>query len=202
VHYLQQISDAVTNGALHIEPGIWINVPETTEPAAPPSVVRLATIPHGDALLAQGDSRTVAGPPTIEAADSTPISNADGQPITNADYLAPFSITQPPPGIPEHAIINPNVVLTDAIAKQTIVETVVLSISTQTAVGGIQGGIQNIPFVVKNANATRMNATFWIEKVHDPAAGEFMQLQYTQTVMLDFLDIQWPHITVATLVKQ
>jgi hypothetical protein len=29
-----------------------------------------------------------------------------------------------------------------------------------------------------------------------------MQLQYTQTIILDFLGIHWPHISVATLVKQ
>jgi hypothetical protein len=30
----------------------------------------------------------------------------------------------------------------------------------------------------------------------------FLQLQYTQQVTLDFLGINWPHIQVATLVKQ
>lgn len=202
VHYLQQISDAVTKGALHLEPGIWINVPETTQPAAPPSIVRLATIPHGDSLLAQGSSLTVEGPPKIDPADSTPINKADGKPITDPAYLAPFADTPPPPGIPDFAIKNPNVVLTDAIAKQTILETTVLSISTKTSIGGSTGGIENIPFVVQNANVTSMSAIFWIEKVQDPALGEFMQLQYTQTVILDFLGIDWPHITVATLVKQ
>jgi hypothetical protein len=29
-----------------------------------------------------------------------------------------------------------------------------------------------------------------------------MQLQYVQTVMLDFDNILWPHISVATLTKQ
>jgi hypothetical protein len=61
VHYLQQISDGVTNGALHLEPGMWLNVPATTDPAAPASVVRMATIPHGDALLAQCSSLSSTG---------------------------------------------------------------------------------------------------------------------------------------------
>lgn len=43
---------------------------------------------------------------------------------------------------------------------------------------------------------------FCIEKVENPDCRQFMQLQYTQTIMLDFLDINWPHIAVATLVKQ
>ena len=33
VHYLQQIADLNTGGALHLEPGIWINIPKTTEPS-------------------------------------------------------------------------------------------------------------------------------------------------------------------------
>jgi hypothetical protein len=51
--YLQKVSDRVTKGALHIEPGIWIHLPsqdvETTQ-----SVARMANIPHGNSLLAQG----------------------------------------------------------------------------------------------------------------------------------------------------
>jgi hypothetical protein len=31
---------------------------------------------------------------------------------------------------------------------------------------------------------------------------EPVQLQYTQTVILNFLGINWPHISVATLLKQ
>jgi hypothetical protein len=51
-----------------------------------------------------------------------------------------------------------------------------------------------------NASANQVEATFWIESI---AARDdrpaFMQLQYTQTVMLDFATLHWPHITVATL---
>jgi hypothetical protein len=38
--YLQRIADAVTNEALHIEPGFWLNVPPTTVPAGAATVVR------------------------------------------------------------------------------------------------------------------------------------------------------------------
>lgn len=204
LHYLQQISDAVTNGALHLEPGIWLNIPATTDPSAPASVVRLATIPHGDALLAQGSSLSVDGPPQIAAVDSTPTFSAGpnaGKPVTGA-YLDPFTTTPLPPGIPQGAIANPNLVLTDAISHQKIVETTVLIISTTTEVGGSAGGIENIPFVVQNANATSMSAIFWIEKVQrEDGPGTYLQLQYTQKVILNFLGIDWPHIQVATLVK-
>lgn len=52
--YLQKISDSVTGGALHIEPGIWVTVPEPPLPEGQQNVVRMATIPHGNALLAEG----------------------------------------------------------------------------------------------------------------------------------------------------
>jgi hypothetical protein len=205
VHYLQQISDAVTKGALHLEPGMWLNIPATTVPVAPASVVRLATIPHGDALLAQGNSLVVQGGPKIDPVSSVPTNSTGpdaGKPVTNAAYLAPFTTTPLPPNIPAGAIENPNVVLTEAIKKQKIVETTVLIIDTTTQVGGTPGGIENIPFVVQNANATSMKAIFWIEKVERQGGhGHFLQMQYTQTVILNFLNIDWPHIAVATLIK-
>lgn len=197
LHYLQQISDAANNGALHIEPGIWLNVPATTEPPGDPSVVRLATIPHGDALLAQGKGFEVDGGPRIDVVSSTPLDEVSQKPVTDQKYLEPFLSTPPPPGVPKEAIANPNLVLTNAIKDQTIVRTTVLTISTADNVG-----IQNIPFVVTNANADSMRAIFWIEEVQHPSGyGTFLQLQYTQTVMLQFLNIDWPHISVATLTK-
>jgi hypothetical protein len=103
-------------------------------------------------------------------------------------------------------IKNPALVLLAAIANQTITETVVIQISTAPVQNG---GIVNIPFVVQNANAARLDAIFWIEKVADPSGGPipFIQLQYVQRVILSFPPavgapiIQWPHISVATLVK-
>ena len=48
-----------------------------------------------------------------------------------------------------------------------------------------------------------MTATFWIEKVKKPHTnGHFLQLQYSQIVMLDFNGLRWPHVSVATLRKQ
>ena len=45
------------------------------------------------------------------------------------------------------------------------------------------------------------DGTFWIETVKR-GNGTFLQLQYTQTVLLNFLGLSWPHVTVATLVKR
>jgi hypothetical protein len=68
--YLQQISDAALDGALHIEPGIWVTQPATTFPpetAPPPGqlVARMGTIPHGNSLLAQGIAEPFTGPPVL-----------------------------------------------------------------------------------------------------------------------------------------
>jgi hypothetical protein len=57
--YLERISDVFTGGALHIEPGIWVTQPSTSYPPEIPApakqiVARMASIPHGNALLAQG----------------------------------------------------------------------------------------------------------------------------------------------------
>jgi hypothetical protein len=206
VHYLQQVSDVVTNGALHIEPGIWLNVPSTEQPAAGASVVRLATIPHGDALLAQGTSITVPKP-LIQATSPIPVDSATQQPKTEQQYIEPYSTT-PAPGplastVPG-AVQDPNSVIQAAIGPQNITNTVVLGVKTVSAADGTNLGIQNIPFVVQNANALSLEATFWIETVDHPQQPErqFLQLQYTQRIMLRFDGIDWPHISVATLIKQ
>ncbi len=68
--YLQKISDTATGGALHIEPGIWVTQPNTIFPpeSAPSSaqlIARMATIPHGNSLLAQGLAERFSGPPVL-----------------------------------------------------------------------------------------------------------------------------------------
>ena len=70
--YLQQIHDRSTGGALHLEPGLWITQPPTTYPAEEPPpegqiVARMASIPHGNAVLAQGNAARFNGPPTLPA---------------------------------------------------------------------------------------------------------------------------------------
>jgi hypothetical protein len=68
--YLQKISDAASGGALHIEPGIWVTQPATTfPPESPPAqgqlVSRMATIPHGNSVLAEGIAEPFTGPPVL-----------------------------------------------------------------------------------------------------------------------------------------
>jgi hypothetical protein len=68
--YLQQISDAAKDGALHIEPGIWVTQPTTTfppesVPAPAQLVARMGTIPHGNSVLAEGIAEPFNGPPVL-----------------------------------------------------------------------------------------------------------------------------------------
>lgn len=177
--------------------------PRTKVPSQPPTVVRQGSIPHGTSLLAQGAViPTVNGGPVFQPIDSTPFT-ATG-PISDPVYLAPFSDPPLPPGFKAPFLRNPNLALQEAIIGQTIARTEVLSVSTKAsdAPRFNGGGLLNIPFLVSNANATQLDAIFWIETVQQPDGSEFMQLQYTQTVILSFLNISWPHISVATLVKQ
>ena len=158
-------------------------------------MVRLATVPHGTSLLAQGRGFTVQGGPQIDPVSSTP-TMADGKPIERIGYLDPFLNPALPQGIPIGAVANPNLILTEAIQNQKISETVVLVISSAPS-----GGFENIPFLVENANVVSMNAIFWIETVQLENGGTTLQLQYTQTVVLQFEEINWPHISVGTLLK-
>jgi len=221
VHYLQQVADCETHGALHIEPGLWLFIPPTTDPnVSAPTVVRHATIPHGDSLLAQSTFLTeVDGPPQLDPVDSFPFTDPTipglntaatqilGPPYTDQYLNRTLPACCLPPGLDLNATVrNPALALLAAINGQTIIHTVVIVISTAAVAGST--GILNIPFVVRNANALQMDAIFWIETVQPAAGDPFLQLQYVQRVILDFPAkpngpiIHWPHISVATLVKQ
>jgi len=69
-------------------------------------------------------------------------------------------------------------------------------------------GIVNIPFVVKEADATAMNSTFIIYEVLDSKNGKSrFFMQYAQNVILDFIGrpdghpgrARWPHISINTM---
>jgi hypothetical protein len=221
LRYLQQISDSTNGEGLHIEPGIWVIVPETTDPAVPPSVVRMASIPHGTAIVAQGTA-TINAAPDIPDINIIPFGPGDPPP-PNADFttatatfpemnllpVTPQTRNDPlPPGITQAMLQNPNSVLQAALAGRTVRTTTTLAVTTTlTPVPG--GGTANTAFLQGasanqpgNANASSVEATFWIELVENPPGPDVLQLQYSQTVMLDFNGLHWPHVTVATLFKQ
>jgi len=220
VTYLQQISDANVkvdgqNAGLHIEPGIWATVPQTENPAEKPTVVRLASIPHGTTVLAQGVSiPMISGPPVIASNDITPF--VIGNPTQKISFqesnlTIPSEFRSPPAdieGITQAMVDNPNSVLVAALSGQTVLQTTVLEVSSSPTAPVLGGGLANTAFLQgspaagPNAQAALVTAIFWIEQIKGrDAEPDFLQLQYTQTVLLNFNGLSWPHITVATLRK-
>ncbi|MBV9849084.1 MAG: hypothetical protein JO250_05280 [Armatimonadetes bacterium] len=206
--YLQQISDANLNAGLHIEPGIWAVAPATTDPAEGPTVVRMASIPHGTAILAQGTAKTAAGAPSIPNINILPFTI--GHPGATFNFpeqnlSIPTSFRSPAPqlvGITQAMVDNPNSVLHAAIAGQTILSTTTLHVSTTPTAPVVGGGTANTAFLAgtkdgPNAVSASVTATFWIETVK--GTPNFSQLQYSQLVLLNFNGLSWPHVTVGTL---
>ena len=193
----------------HIEPGLWVAVPKTSDPNVPPTVARLASIPHGTTIVAQGTASTSAAAPAIPNTSIKPFSI--GHPTPEIDFPEQTLTNQTSfrtsgaglTGVTQAMVNNPNSVLQAAIAGQHITATTTLHVTTGDApVPG--GGTANTAFLKggaqgPNAVAVSVNATFWLETLQGQSAPT--QLQYAQTVLLNFNTLSWPHITVATLHK-
>jgi hypothetical protein len=117
-------------------------------------------------------------------------------------------------------------VLRNAIQHQNILGHITIELNSTAAANEISNipflgnvaNANNLPFTA-NAFVESARATFWIEWVQTPnfpfepaAAGPqvqeiepywpqptFLQLQYSQVVILVFNKVRWPHISVATL---
>jgi hypothetical protein len=266
VPYLQTINDITIHGekvGIHVEPGIWMHVPSTTVPPLGESVVRMASIPHGTTIEAQGTAVTVAGPPTINPVDITPF--VTGNPANKIKFPSQTATNANTPRIPQdltpfiaagtitQALLDdPNSLLRAHISKQKITTTIALIISTGAPpppqLLPFGGGVDNIAFLLgqaaataPNAQALQMLAIFWIETVEETilvpplTVGQqfavkgtpsvpgqrvptfsgtapfdsplprqftipFTQIQYTQTVLLNFNKLTWPHVSLNTLV--
>jgi hypothetical protein len=208
--YLQQISDANLKAGLHIEPGLWVAVPATSDPHEAPTVARLASIPHGTTILAQGTASASAAAPSFADVSIKPFTI--GNPAARIDF--PEQTLATPShfrtsgvgltGITQAMVDNPNTVLRSAIAGQQIHATTRLHVSSRDApLPG--GGTANTAFLAgaahgPNALATQVTATFLLETIRGDTGPR--QLQYSQVVLLNFNGLSWPHITVATLTKQ
>jgi hypothetical protein len=180
VPYLQSISDVTDpehTTPIHLEPGMWITVPPTTHPSETgPTLARMASIPHGTTINAQGTFFTVAGGPQINKVDITPfpIGNPSARIPCPSQQVAATGTPRIPqdlsaaPAITQDLLKDPNTLLRNHIAGMTILSTDVLLIDTKSAEPG--GGTDNIGFLVgdaagPNANADQMSAIFWIETV-------------------------------------
>jgi hypothetical protein len=219
--YLQTIADANIKDAngkpagLHLEPGIWATVPQTEHPQEMPTVVRMASIPHGTTVLAQGIASPSSEGPNITDVNITPF--VIGNPaklitFPESNLSTPSEFRTPREGLAgiDQAIVdNPNLVLKRALEGKRVKHTVVLDVSSDRSTPVFGGGVANTAFLQgspnegPNADAALVAATFWIETVESTIAGgpDLHQLQYTQRVLLNFNTLSWPHITVATLLR-
>ena len=210
IRYLQQISDANApppNNGLHIEPGVWLNVPATTNPAVSSTVARLASIPHGVTIVLQGLASEASGAPLIPAVSLNPFSIGNPSTATtpfpeqnlatNTQFRTPDLTAA---GITQDMVNNPNVVL--AVPNFGDIRSTITLHVTSNDLPVVGGGTADTAFLQggpagPNAQPALVSATFWLETV----AGEpdFQQLQYSQTVLLNFNGLSWPHVTVANV---
>lgn len=196
VPYLQTVNDITDPNnpvGIHVEPGLWVVVPATNAPAESTTIVRMASIPHGTTIQAQGTAKTIVGKPNIQSVSITPFKIGTTQAAPNLipfpsqtattdgtaripQDLSPFlqagTITQP-------LLDNPNSLIANQAAAQNIVNFIVISVSTAPVLPLFGGGTDNIAFLDgtaaaaaapntaagQNALAFTMNATFWIETV-------------------------------------
>ncbi|HEY5932737.1 MAG TPA: hypothetical protein VIT63_07460, partial [Nitrospira sp.] len=132
-------------------------------------------------------------------------------------YLAPYRHFRdnPFPGVfnpvsPNDLLERANLKLEEQGVK--VVKTTVLDVDSTHPTGGVV----NIPFVVRQANASVVKSTFWIQELDqkDKYGKPKLRLQYSQLVMLDFFPrvdnlppgccpglIQWPHVSINTMEK-
>jgi hypothetical protein len=205
--YVHRVTDGITGGALHIEPGLWLNIPATTDPASDASISRLASIPHGNAVCTVGHAENVVfeGLPEIPPANTVPFPIGANQPAAGTkNPFSEYDLSKPnkfrssplPPEITQALINDPNDLLRRALQGQKLTKITRLITTTPS-----DGGIGNIPFITKNADAPGLESVFAIEVVQGPSGDEFLQLQYSQTALLNFRGMSFPHVTVGTLIK-
>ncbi len=167
LHYLQRVSDAdpkpgpgvcpagysqTAGQALHIEPGLFMNVPGSLATNNKPSIVRMASIPHGVTVMMQGpvpNATPVPGPPVIP-----PLVPFAGYP-----NLQPFAPVNPPPPGPNPPAVGIQPINTDG--TEHVVPEVVISAdalapgsqSTGPFPAAFQGFVDDPNSVLREANA-------------------------------------------------
>lgn len=188
---------------IHHEPGLWLNMLDHAVDGF--DIARLGSIPHGDAVLALGRSvPPVSGPPEIPDVSGLPLKVKQD---LASPYLAPYKHFHDQPFRGVFDPVHPAALLVEANQGVAIRRTTTLAVDSEAATAGIH----NIPFIVKQANASSMRSTFWIQELEEEDAhgNAKLRLQYLQVVMLDFDPrtrglpgrIQWPHVSINTLHK-
>jgi hypothetical protein len=174
VPYLQVITDITLPTrppvTIHVEPGLWMILPRTQHPQEPGTLVRMASIPHGTTIAAQGGSSAFSGKPDIPPLDITPFFTGETlAPIPPPDQRKRMvnAMTSQKPGndqdarIPQDltAYINqkaitpemlcdPAVFIRNHSQNQNIISTVEITVNTAPAHPLTGGGIRNIAFLL------------------------------------------------------
>jgi hypothetical protein len=203
--------------AIHHEPGLFLFMKQQLVDGF--DIARLGTIPHGNAVNAIGRSATVTGPPTIPdlvgfpegvTADIvTAVAGADAASTSPlARYLFPYRHFDDQPFLGLFSPGNANALL-QAGLPSNVVKTTILDFSTDEA----EAGIVNIPFIERQADASRMRSTFWLMELDDAPPpgmdGPHLVLAYSQFIDLEFFPrfdgkpglIRWPHISINMMEK-
>ncbi len=212
---------------IHHEPGLWIHVKDNQPKINGINIARLASIPHGNSVLATGIASYVDGMPEIPGINALPFGRFETIEQTPPDvydfrdpcdeYLSPYKhfIDNPFmgtaagfPGFPGFSPRDMNEILNFANKDVDIVKTTVLNVDSTRE----HGGIKNMPFVQRESEPVSMRSTFWLQQLReqDENGNPKLRLQYSQIVMLDFFAdredqmpgrAQWPHISINTLEK-
>ncbi|MGP6085853.1 heme-binding protein [Antarctobacter jejuensis] len=187
-------------GGIHHEPGFLMYIHDRRTDDL--DIVRLSTIPHGDSVTAMGRSCSFDGPPTVPALDALPIGAT--QDLTSP-YLTPYAkFAGPNKFLGLFDVVKPHELLQAGVNALDVKRTTELHFDTALSTGGIV----NIPFVVKQANATELKATFWIMELNSHPHGAKWAMSYAQVVFLEFFPrfgnqpglIIWPHVSINTMI--
>ena len=205
---------------IHHEPGLWIWVKDHATDGI--DVARLASIPHGNSVLALGESSVHEAMPAIPPINSLPFGRFEDVSTPGYDfnfdpYLAPYKHFIDNPfmgnesgagGFPGFSPVGMTEILWFANDGMPILSTTRLTVDSKRE----DAGVRNMPFTAREAEPVSMASTFWIQQVADKRRknGYRLRLQYAQIVMLNFFRprqdqmpgrAQWPHISIATLDK-
>ena len=187
VPYLQVINDVTIAGqstGIHFEPGLWMAVPATSDPAEGTTFMRMASIPHGTTVLAQGKAVTANGKPTFPVVPITPFAIGSaansGSPFPSQTAAAAGTVRIPQDLTPfitagtitQAMLNNPVSLLGTHLTGLTVTSNTAITVSTRPPLPLFGGGNNNMAFLMGDAHATSpnaqaatMEATFWIETV-------------------------------------
>lgn len=209
LEYTQHVVDEA-GAAIHHENGLWLMLDDTVSPSR---IARQSSIPHGNSLLAPGDTFVFPGTPQIDeicvlpstAKGKVAAKMKSGMSLEDAcaevvkeeacGYLEPYAKADAEfkkQGV--DYFLNPNKLLTDHNQNLNITSTSVYRLDTTKETGGVV----NIPFFkppqpgdskeqVDNAiTCPALSSTFWVNTVKNADGTEHKELQYTQDTTIEF----------------